>query len=159
MPALTFVYGGNKCKVEFQAKACMGEIIFDFCKETGVSTALSLGVLHRGKMIPATMPFHLTGLANNATIELTVSNEKVVSNGGVVKVCLQLPSGFGFPVARLIVSVPASVTLLELLEFAEKSETLQKVGLIERSSEDGQVYHPVLIDLQREVLLLDVFAR
>ena len=57
----------------------------------GLSDSLRSQLLHRGKAIDLSIPFRLTGISNNATIELVeIESAAEVQQA---RVCVQLPDG------------------------------------------------------------------
>lgn len=76
-----------------------------------LDTTTQYELTHRGRVVDLSLPFRLTGISNNASMEMSI----VTSNGGtssasIVRVCVQLTNG-----KRVQQSVSSSITLEEML--------------------------------------------
>lgn len=71
MPSLTFVFDSKRVKLDFEPRTLISELIAQFCDRSGISELSNvLNAMYRGKPVPKSVPFNLSGISNNATLEL-----------------------------------------------------------------------------------------
>uniref|UniRef100_A0AAV1UIN4 UBX domain-containing protein n=1 Tax=Peronospora matthiolae TaxID=2874970 RepID=A0AAV1UIN4_9STRA len=89
--ALNVAFQHQSKRVKVAPGTRMSQVLTDARQQFGLSDSLQSHLLHRGKAIDLSIPFRLTGISNNATIELAeIESAAQVQQ---VRVCIQLPDG------------------------------------------------------------------
>ncbi|XGW01172.1 hypothetical protein V3C99_013830 [Haemonchus contortus] len=103
----------KRCPVRVTPSMLMKQVLEEACLKNGFD-ADEYKLLNQNRHIDLALPFRLSGLPNNATLEM-VKATKNVSNSSVT-IALQLPSG-----SRMESAFPISSSLFEMLAFFSQS--------------------------------------
>uniref|UniRef100_A0A7I4YQS0 Protein B0024.10 n=2 Tax=Haemonchus contortus TaxID=6289 RepID=A0A7I4YQS0_HAECO len=103
----------KRCPVRVTPSMLMKQVLEEACLKNGFD-ADEYKLLNQNRHIDLALPFRLSGLPNNATLEM-VKATKNVSNS-LVTIALQLPSG-----SRMEGAFPISSSLFEMLAFFSQS--------------------------------------
>ncbi|VDO83424.1 unnamed protein product [Haemonchus placei] len=103
----------KRCPVRVTPSMLMKQVLEEACLKNGFD-ADEYKLLNQNRHIDLALPFRLSGLPNNATLEM-VKATKNVSNS-VVTIALQLPSG-----SRMENTFPVTSSLFEMLAFFSQS--------------------------------------
>ncbi|CAI5727246.1 unnamed protein product [Hyaloperonospora brassicae] len=90
--ALNVAYEHQSKRVKVAPGTMMFQVLTDARTQFGLSDATPLQLLHRGKAIDLSIPFRLTGISNNALLEL-VETATAGAEAQHVRVCVQLLDG------------------------------------------------------------------
>ena len=118
MPSLTVLFMGRRKKITIGANTPLSEALAQARTVFNVNQKLSYELRRRNQKtaVDLTCPFRLSGISNNAQLELVVTSSKSTGAGGggagrgkSVRVGVQLPSG-----QRVIHAFPTNATLQQI---------------------------------------------
>lgn len=74
--SLTIIYEGQRKKVKISPSSTINQIIEDVSISLNLNP-LQCSLLHNNKIIERSQLFRFSGISNNATVELVISNSKI----------------------------------------------------------------------------------
>ncbi|OQS04795.1 hypothetical protein THRCLA_02993 [Thraustotheca clavata] len=104
--SVVVLYDGRRKKVAVTAGTSMADVLSKACEALGIASD-AIEMRHKNSLVDLSLPFRLTGISTNATLELL---EKKSNTGDAVRVCVQQTDG-----RRLQGSFSSSLTLATIV--------------------------------------------